>query len=429
PMQRQMQLQLQPQSLIPFLPYQPLVYNNSVFYQSYQNYCPPQLPQDFEVQVPVHQNQVRISNPDSYQQYQREHFMKKTVWQAHQEFLNTLQNQGTRGLYERCFKLLFNQKFLLKETTLLQFKTTNLEALLDDIRVNVQREETIRTKKKTPMCEGTKQNICSAIISFSGFLQRMTGQFVKIIPSKMVASKTFSFQCKEVKSSLLTPEDLSIFFKTLKEIDLQSFLFGCIQFNGARRISEVLNLRLSDIFEQSLSIDFLPLKKRATKKITVFYPKDIFELIKEYLAIRKRFNPKKEEYLFQDPYYIDINIKAFAITNAYRRAWKKISKQKNDNANASKEIGGETEAEAEIDKDKDQDNDKNQTDNTIWFPKGLSHSLRTTAITTWIRDFELWKVQLITGHSSIDSLSKYNKNGNTFNPSKNKSILPSFNEY
>jgi len=114
------------------------------------------------------------------------------------------------------------------------------------------------------------------------------------------------------------------------------------------------------------------LKKKNPKRINVFFPKAVFVIIKEYLISKNRTNPQSDELLFQDPYYNDLPIKHWAITNAYRRCYKQIAIEKENSAITATATAT--------------DNHNKNKKLEVWFPKGITHTLRTTAITQFINE-------------------------------------------
>jgi site-specific recombinase XerD len=220
------------------------------------------------------------------------------------------------------------------------------------------------------------------------------------LPSKEGTSRTFSYKCTKTKSTILSEDQLQDFFQALKEISPLGFLFANLQYQGSRRVSEVICLKLKNISFEENNIYYTAKKTRnqEDKQVMVHYIPKIFDLIKEFLLSQNRVlsESDNEEYLFRDEMYPDISIKPTLITSIYKRAWKKIAKDKEEECGEKK----------------------------TWFPKSMTHTLRSTSINSYIdKGLELSKICLLSGHSRVDTLRIYDNSQNKFNPSLNNNLL------
>jgi integrase len=99
------------------------------------------------------------------------------------------------------------------------------------------------------------------------------------------------------------------------------YLCACLQFQGARRISEVVECLIEDIAWNENKIGF-KLKKTAgvVKIIPIYYPKEIMSSLEEYLGHRKN----EKGFVFLDQKNTESHLKVSTLESYYRRTWKKL---------------------------------------------------------------------------------------------------------
>ena len=162
------------------------------------------------------------------------------------EFVNSFDSAKTRSTYSEGFSQLFLQGFLHPDMKLIEFSRLSGENLLDDVRKNYKMKN--RKGEYGGASESTKQLRAAMLLAFSSFLQRRTeGLIKKISPNQYGFNKTFRHRRQKTIASHLTVEQLNSFLKKLKTITTKGFLFAALQILGAKRVSEVIQLRVEEV--------------------------------------------------------------------------------------------------------------------------------------------------------------------------------------
>lgn len=293
--------QYQPISYAPVpVPNQLYVAQNSLLYRYPLNSCLLQ-PQNIQAPVPLlpiqaqeQQNQIANNTAENY---------LFTIQDLTNQFLELLANENTENSYRKAFEKFFSQGFLKHSQTLLELSKQNLEELLDNMMLKIRRNLT--SKKTTPLGPSIKQQYASALISWSGFLQRRSKSvFKKIQSSKEGTSRTFTYKTVKTNSSISSEKQLHDFFTTLKTISPIGYLFANLQYHGIRRVSEVTCLKVCDIhFEEQMIIYYPKKTQKTASRVQVYYPLKIFTLIQDFLSSENRSIKEasnKYEFLFRD---------------------------------------------------------------------------------------------------------------------------------
>lgn len=149
-----------------------------------------------------------------------------------------------------------------------------------------------------------------------------------------------------------------------------------------------MSLTSGDVDFENLRIKFIPKKTSISKETYGYYLKEVFAMIKDQLA---RNGEKK--YLFPDPNYDEIMRKT-QIESYYRSGWKRLKKRKKLEGLPPIKI------------------------------IGLMHTLRAGAITHYVeKGLSLEKIQILSSHSDLKSMSYYDLSGQKFNVSRTHTLL------
>jgi len=303
-----------------------------------------------------------------------QHLKKETMWEILQKidlsravelFLKTLSG-GTSKTYGFAFKKFFEERLLDPKMTLGNFAIMNLESKLDQIKEGIEGKE------------ATKQVRAAAFVSFTGFLQRKTeGLTKKAVPNKEKGRKTFQKIREKTAGDVLSLEEVEKFLKALKRGSLRNYLIGALQLQGAKRISEVLEARIEAIDWEADTIHFIQKKSDVLEKRTqAFFPGHLMRSLKEYLGQR-------------DAGLIFITrsgrgLSRFDVRQFYQSAYKRAGINK----------------------------------------KGLTHMLRATTITELSRKgFHPEEIMTLSGHSSMQMVSYYDRSSEERNPSRRFSMV------
>lgn len=201
---------------------------------------------------------------------------------AIQEWLSNL-NKGTRTNYAYYAADMIRRKIIPefdvsgKDFTVEQFRHVPHELVIDFI------------KRIEDWSEGTRQVHAACYISFTSYLERITqGWFRRALPSTLASNPTF-FQIRDkCATKALTLAEWHRFIEALHEINERDSLIARCMFQGAKRISEVLNAKIEQIdFEKNI-INFRQSKTGGTiKEIPISYPLHFMKELREYIGSRK----------------------------------------------------------------------------------------------------------------------------------------------
>jgi integrase len=133
--------------------------------------------------------------------------------------------------------------------------------------------------------EGTRQVRAACYISFTSYLSRISqGWFRKAEPSTLASNKTFYSVRDKCETKALTLHEWHRFIEALYKINERDALIAKAMLQGAKRISEVLSLRLDQIdFERRL-ISFRQSKTGGTiREIPITYPESFMSELTAYI--------------------------------------------------------------------------------------------------------------------------------------------------
>ncbi len=133
--------------------------------------------------------------------------------------------------------------------------------------------------------EGTRQVRAACYISFTSYLSRISqGWFRKAEPSTLASNKTFYSVRDKCETKALTLHEWHRFIDALYKINERDALIAKAMLQGAKRVSEVLSLRLDQIdFERRL-ISFRQSKTGGTiREIPITYPESFMRELTAYI--------------------------------------------------------------------------------------------------------------------------------------------------
>jgi integrase len=136
--------------------------------------------------------------------------------------------------------------------------------------------------------ECSRQARAACYISFTRFLNRRTQGIVdRARPNKEGTGKTFFKVYEKVKTCAMTQAQWMRFLEALEEIAPREALIAKIILQGAKRVSEVLSLKVEQIDWERNKIRFAQSKTKGLKKETVItYPESVMKQLKEYVGQR-----------------------------------------------------------------------------------------------------------------------------------------------
>jgi len=167
---------------------------------------------------------------------------------------------------------------LLDPTLNLQaFALINHDAIVDQIKL------------VSEWTECSRQARAACYISFTRFLNRRTqGIIDRARPNKEGTAKTFFKVYEKVKTSAMTQVQWTQFLDALEKISPREALIAKVILQGAKRVSEVLSLKVDQIDWERRKIRFAQSKTKGLKKETVItYPESVIEKLRAYVGERK----------------------------------------------------------------------------------------------------------------------------------------------
>jgi integrase len=292
-----------------------------------------------------------------------------------EEFVNSFDSAKTRSTYSEGFSQLYAQGFLRPDMTLFDFSQICGENLLDDVRKNYK----MKTPWKNQYCiasESTKQLRAAMLLAFSSFLQRRTeGLIKKIASNKYGFNKTFRHRRQKTIASRLTVEQLKSFLVQLEATSRKGFLFAVLQIIGAKRLAEVLQLKVDEVDLKNSRVLFRNLKQRGYIKEPVF----IYIPAKICMTLQAHIGQRKEGFLFLkcDTGQNNLPLTKSQITKLYEKTWSQVR----------------DEGKPEV----------------IIRPRMITHSLRAAGISLlYDQGIDSQLIKQITGHNSGDMIMYYN---------------------
>ena len=193
------------------------------------------------------------------------------VTDAMQNWLSNLR-EGTRKNYSYYMYDLIDRKLILL-IDLSEFNKINHEAVLDNI------------KRIDEWSEGTRQLKAACYISFTAYLNRMTqGWFRRVYPSKLSANPTFYQTRDKCTTDALKLNEWHRFISALDRTNRRDSLIARCMLQGAKRVSEALELTLDQInFEKNIIYYFQKKTGGMLKEIPISYPEHFMSEVKSYI--------------------------------------------------------------------------------------------------------------------------------------------------
>lgn len=292
-----------------------------------------------------------------HQQLRWEVLGEVQLCEAVEQFLTLLQTHTQRS-YRAAINLMFAKGLLDPTMTMQQFALLDLESILDRIRTTIYG------------AEATKQARAAAFVSLTTFLERRTGGMVKKVRlNRETTGKTFSKIRDKAATQALTQAEWDEFIYHLKERSERDALIAQSLLQGAKRLDEVLSVRIEDVDFAEGTITFTQQKCDRVKQTVIFLSVAYMGALKRYLGNR-----------LDGLVFINRN-------------------------------GGKL------------------NPNQIWLSFKTAggvhpHQLRATAI-TWMmsRGFGAESVQKVSGHCNLDAVIYYDKSSLKDNPTRKMSLI------
>ena len=195
-----------------------------------------------------------------------------TVDQAAGEWIKTL-GPSTADRYARGLRYLERESLLKGRMSLQAFALLNHNSVVDHIK-----------KDDIPWSECTRQCHAALYISFTKFLNRRFGSILPIAtPSREKGSKTFFSVRDKVKTNALTMEQAQAFIAGLEERSRMYALIAKMLLQGAKRVSEVIDMKKQDINWDKGEVAFHQLKTSGLQKTTVItFPYAIMQELRTF---------------------------------------------------------------------------------------------------------------------------------------------------
>lgn len=154
-------------------------------------------------------------------------------------------------------------------------------------------------KKIEEWSEGTRQLHAACYISLTAYLNRITqGWFRRATPSKLAANPTFYQVRDKCATEALTLVEWHRFIDSLLTINHRDSLVARCSFQGAKRISEVIDATLDNIDWEKNIIHFRQKKTGGTiKEIPISFPQHFMDELKSYIHSTSKIR-KDSPYLF-----------------------------------------------------------------------------------------------------------------------------------
>jgi integrase len=220
----------------------------------------------------THSQAIELVNEGGWRQLK-----EISVRQASDSFLSGLK-KNTGDAYRCAFNLFFALGFLDPEQPLQVFALSNVDNILDDIRL------------KSGGAEASRQARAACFISFCSFLSRRTGGLIrKAIASKEGVNKTFKKLRSTSKTKALTKEEWRAWIGTLRDRSERDAMIAEALYGGAKRVSEVIGANIEEIDWRRGTIRYKQLKASEEDKETIiYYPQDWMSQLKDYLQGRTK---------------------------------------------------------------------------------------------------------------------------------------------
>lgn len=208
------------------------------------------------ISFPTHKEALKNKKSNLWNQLE-----KISVREAISLWLGTL-NGLTQDSYAKWMNRLIEMDLVSPEMNLQTFSLVNQNVVVDKIKLVAEWSET------------TRQSRAACFISFTGFLDRRTeGVIKKAVPSREGVNRTFFKVHDEVVTEAMNQCQWIAFLSELEKINHRDCLIAKTILQGAKRKSEVLELKLNQINWKTREISFKQKKTGGREQITVItYP-------------------------------------------------------------------------------------------------------------------------------------------------------------
>ena len=263
--------------------------------------------QDLKVELRISEESKEILN-----------VMDSNLEVLYNSWLATINNGTTRKSHRTAFEMIFHNKILDKTMTLREFnKSVNKEEIFMILRNgNFQFKRKKRRlgeiKKKVGLENGeyvvppktqiaqdwleysTLLNRSNSFLSFVAYLQMKTKGFIKPLNKP---KGTFERVYEKSQATIIKPQELRDLYKELRPSSEESYLICRLMSEGAKRISEVLALKLGQCNFETGTIKFFQLKTITQKIVPIIFRPEIIQELKQYVLKRKIIGD--ESFLFK----------------------------------------------------------------------------------------------------------------------------------
>ena len=216
-----------------------------------------------------------------------------TLGQAQKEWLNTIQNPCTKKSYASSMEALIKYQILDPGLSLQTFSLISPEKIIDYIKTHsILVNEVGEVASRKALVDRTREARVSCFLSFTRYLSRKTeGLIRRGIPSKEGIAKTFTTKPRKVKTEALTRSQMVRFFEELDKINKRDSLIAKICLHGAKRISEVLQLKTDQIDYEKRRIVFKQSKSKIADDFTIISfekesANELLQQLKKYIGNR-----------------------------------------------------------------------------------------------------------------------------------------------
>lgn len=214
-----------------------------------------------------------------------------TVGEAIDEWLFTIQNPCTKKSYTSSMSILIKYRILDDKVSLQLFSLLSPERIVDQIKTCLLFIESTKNENKQWSIR-TREARISCFLAFTRYLSRKTEGIIRRgIPCKDGIEKTFTPKPRKVKTEAMTRRQMVCFFEELEKINERDAIIAKICLHGAKRISEVLSLRVDQINYEKREIVFRQSKSKIADDFTIIcFEKEpavlLLEQLRKYIGNR-----------------------------------------------------------------------------------------------------------------------------------------------
>ena len=211
--------------------------------------------------------------------------------EAIDEWLSTIQNPCTKKSYTSSMAILIKYRILDDKVPLHLFSLLSPERIVDQIKSCLLFVEGPKNENKQWSIR-TREARISCFLAFTRFLSRKTEGIIRRgVPCKDGIEKTFTPKPRKVKTEAMTRSQMALFFEELEKINSRDALIAKICLHGAKRISEVLSLRVDQINYEKKEIVFRQSKSQIADDFTIIcFEKEsaavLLEQLRKYIGDR-----------------------------------------------------------------------------------------------------------------------------------------------